>query len=135
MKRPPAIGDAVDRGLTPFRGRKASGLLPKARLGGPLPWVIAVMVAITVVAASGALALSNTVTAARGEVAGSATVQVIEPDADARSRQVEAATEVLAQNPAIAGQGPGDLDELLLSDAKLAGRCLRRHAVQRGLHR
>ena len=103
MKRPPAIGDAVDRGLTPFRGRKASGLLPKARLGGPLPWVIAVMVAITVVAASGALALSNTVAAASGEVAGSATVQVIEPDADARSRQVEAATEVLAQNPAIAG--------------------------------
>ena len=103
MKRPPAIGDAVDRGLAPFRGRKASGLLPKARLGGPLPWVIAVMVALTVVAASGALALSNMVSAARGEVAGSATVQIIEPDSEARSRQVAAATDVLAQLPAIAG--------------------------------
>ena len=103
MKRPPAIGDAVDRGLAPFRGRKASGLLPKARLGGPLPWVIAVMVALTVVASSGALALSNMVSAARGEVAGSATVQIIEPDSEVRSRQVAAATDVLAQLPAIAG--------------------------------
>ncbi|MAW90010.1 MAG: cell division protein [Altererythrobacter sp.] len=103
MKRPPAIGAAVDRGLAPFRGRRAAGLLPKARLGGPLPWVIAVMVALTVVAASGALALSNMVSTARGEVAGSATVQIIEPDPGARANQVEAARNVLGQHPEIAG--------------------------------
>ena len=39
--------------------------MPQARLGGPVPWVIAIMVALTVVAASGALALSNMVSAAR----------------------------------------------------------------------
>ena len=103
MKRPPALANAVDRGLAPFRGRRAAGLLPQARLGGPMPWVIAIMVALTVVAAGGALALSNMVSAASGDLAGSATVQIIEPDADQRAAQVEAVQDVLAQDPAVQG--------------------------------
>ncbi len=103
MKRPPALAKAVDRGLAPFRGRRAAGLLPQARLGGPMPWVIAIMVALTVVAAGGALALSNMVSTASGDLAGSATVQIIEPDAGQRARQVEAVQDVLAQDPAVKG--------------------------------
>ena len=103
MKRPPALTNAVDRGLAPFRGRRASGLLPQERLGGPMPWVIAIMVALTVVAAGGALALSNMVSAASGDLAGSATVQIIEPDAGQRAAQVEAVQEVLGQDPAVQG--------------------------------
>ena len=103
MKRPPALANAVHRGLAPFRGRRATGLLPQARLGGPMPWVIAIMVALTVVAAGGALALSNMVSAASGDLAGSATVQIIEPDADQRAAQVEAVQDVLAQDPAVQG--------------------------------
>ncbi|EDL49619.1 ABC transporter permease [Erythrobacter sp. SD-21] len=103
MKRPPAIDKAVESGLAPFRGRRASGLLPQARLGGPMPWVIAIMVALTVVAASGALALSNMVSTASGDVAGRATVQVIEPDPARRAAQVERIETVLAQDPAVAG--------------------------------
>ena len=103
MKRPPALANAVDRGLAPFRGRRAAGLLPQARLGGPMPWVIAIMVALTVVAAGGALALSNMVSAASGDLAGSATVQIIEPDADQRAVQVEAVQDLLAQDPAVQG--------------------------------
>ncbi|MBX7458570.1 cell division protein [Qipengyuania sp. 1NDH17] len=103
MKRPPALANAVDRGLAPFRGRRAAGLLPQARLGGPMPWVIAIMVALTVVAAGGALALSNMVSTASGDLAGSATVQIIEPDAGQRAAQVEAVQEVLAQDPAVEG--------------------------------
>ena len=103
MKRPPAIDKAVESGLAPFRGRRASGLLPQARLGGPMPWVIAIMVALTVVAASGALALSNMVSTARGDVAGRATVQVIEPDPARRAAQVERIETVLAQDPSVAG--------------------------------
>ncbi len=116
MKRPPALANAVDRGLAPFRGRRAAGLLPQARLGGPMPWVIAIMVALTVVAASGALALSNMVSAAQGGLAGSATVQVVEPDPDQRAAQVEAVRDVLAQDPAVAGfrvVPPEDIAELL----------------------
>ena len=103
MKRPPALTTAVDRGLAPFRGRRAAGLLPQERLGGPMPWVIAIMVALTVVAAGGALALSNMVSAASGDLAGSATVQIIEPDAGQRAAQVEAVQEVLGQDPAVQG--------------------------------
>ena len=103
MKRPPAIDKAVESGLAPFRGRRASRLLPQARLGGPMPWVIAIMVALTVVAASGALALSNMVSTARGDVAGRATVQVIEPDPASRAAQVRRIETVLAQDPAVAG--------------------------------
>ena len=103
MKRPPALANAVDRGLAPFRGRRAAGLLPQARLGGPMPWVIAIMVALTVVAAGGALALSNMVSTASGDLAGSATVQIIEPDAGQRAAQVEAVQDVLGQDPAVEG--------------------------------
>lgn len=103
MKRPPALASAVDRGLAPFRGRRAAGLLPQARLGGPMPWVIAIMVALTVVAAGGALALSNMVSTASGDLAGSATVQIIEPDAGQRAAQVEAVQDVLGQDPAVEG--------------------------------
>ena len=103
MKRPPTIGRAVDRGLSPFRGRRAARLLPQTRLGGPMPWVIAIMVALTVVAASGALALSNMVSTASGDVAGRATVQVIEPDPASRAAQVRRIESVLAQDPAVAG--------------------------------
>lgn len=61
------------------------------------------MVALTVVAAGGALALSNMVSTARGDLAGSATVQVIESDPENRAAQVEAVSDVLAQDPAVAG--------------------------------
>ena len=103
MKRPPALANAVDRGLAPFRGSRAAGLLPKARLGGPMPWVIAIMVALTVVATSGALALSNMVGAARGDLAGRATVQIVEADRERRAAQAAAAQSVLAQDSSVAG--------------------------------
>ncbi len=103
MKRPPAIGRTVDRGLAPFRGRRAAGLLPQTRRGGPMLWVIAIMVMLTVVAAAGALALSNMVSAARADVSGSATVQIVEPHPEQRAAQSEAAQGVLAGDRAVAG--------------------------------
>jgi cell division transport system permease protein len=103
VKRPPVMTRAVQRGLAPFRGKRAAHLLPRARLGGPMPWVIAIMVAITVLAAAGGLALSNLVARANGDLAGSATVQVIEPDPAIRDRQAQAAAEVLAREPSVIG--------------------------------
>ena len=80
MKKPPVLAGAAGRGLAPFRGRRAAHLLPQARLGGPMPWVIAIMVALTVLAAGGGLALANLADRARGELAGSATVQIVDPE-------------------------------------------------------
>ncbi len=64
-----------------------------------MPWVIAIMVAITVLAAAGGLALSNLVVRASGDLAGSATVQIVEPDPAIRDAQVQAAAALLASDP------------------------------------
>lgn len=103
MKRPPVLSRAVDRGLAPFRGKRAAHLLPDARLGGPMPWVLAIMVALTVLAAGAALAVSNLTADARGELSGAATVQIIEADKQLRETQAEAAARILSNDPAVAG--------------------------------
>ena len=100
-QKPPTLGRAVDRGLAPFRGRRAASLLPRTRLGGPVPWVIAIMVALTVLAAGGALALSNLAASARGDLAGSATVQIIEADDDLRAEQARRIAGLLREDPAV----------------------------------
>lgn len=101
MKRPPTVSRAVDRGLAPFRGKRAANLLPRARLGGPVPWVIAIMVALTVLAMGCALALSNLAASARGDLAGSATVQIIEADDDLRAEQASRVADLLRGDPVV----------------------------------
>ena len=103
MKKPPVPPRMVERGRSPFQGRRAAHLLPQARLGGPMPWVIAIMVALTVLAAGGGLALANLADRARGELAGSATVQIVEADPELRTAQAEAAAALLVGDPAVAG--------------------------------
>ena len=116
MKRPPVVTRAVERGLSPFRGKRAAHLLPRARLGGPMPWVIAIMVAITVLATAGGLALSNLVARASGDLAGSATVQIVDPDPRTRSAQAKAARDILASDPVVVSVAvlPEDEVEALL---------------------
>jgi cell division transport system permease protein len=67
-----------------------------------MPWVIAIMVALTVVAAAGGLALQNMTEAARAELAGGATVQVVEALPAARERQARAVERALAADPVVA---------------------------------
>ncbi len=100
--RPPAIGRTVPRGFASFAGERAAQLVPQARLAGPMPWVIAIMVALTVVAAAGGLALTNLAESARADLAGGATVQVVEAGARERERQAAAAERVLTRHPAVA---------------------------------
>lgn len=56
-------------------------------MSGPMPWVIAIMVALTVIALATGLALGNTVTAATAEIEGGVTVQLVEPRADIREQE------------------------------------------------
>ena len=99
MKKPPVLAHAVARSLVPFRGSRAAQLVPQARLAGPMPWVIAIMVALTTIAAAGGLALSNLAATARGELSGAATVQIVEPLKSERDRQARAAEAALAALP------------------------------------
>jgi cell division transport system permease protein len=60
-----------------------------------MPWVIAIMVALTAIALAGGLALGNTVTAAAAELEGGVTVQLVEPRAEVRERETAHALEAL----------------------------------------
>ncbi len=81
-----------------------------------MPWVIAIMVALTVIAAAGGLAMHNLAMEAKNELSGGATVQIVEPSPTERNRQAEAAEILLAQHPAVASLRrvpDAELDRLL----------------------
>ena len=91
----------------PFRdiasgSQRTAQVLPAASLGGPMPWVIAIMVALTVLATGGALALANFAGEARAGLEGGVTVQIVEPQAAAREAQASRAAGVLAAAPGVA---------------------------------
>ena len=91
----------------PFRdiasgSQRTAQVLPAARLGGPMPWVIAIMVALTVLATGGALALANFAGEARAGLEGGVTVQIVEPQAAAREAQAGGAERALAAAPGVA---------------------------------
>lgn len=89
-----ALGAVIRRNQPRF-GAERSGLLQQARLGGPMPWVIAIMIALTVMAAAAGLALSNLARNASAEIAGGITVQVVEAAPAERDRQAEVAVALL----------------------------------------
>jgi cell division transport system permease protein len=86
----------------PRFGAERSGILQQARLAGPMPWVIAIMIALTVIAAAGGLALSNVVANARSQISGGLTVQVVEAAPVERDRQAEIAVAILSNREDIA---------------------------------
>jgi cell division transport system permease protein len=83
------------RGWRPFGGVGGGVLFPQARLSGPTPWVIAIMVALTVVAAATGLALRHIANAAAVDVAGGVTVQIVEALPAQRQVQAQAALSAL----------------------------------------
>jgi cell division transport system permease protein len=82
-------------------GEAQARLIPQARLSGPMPWVIAIMVALTVIAAAAGLSLRNAAKAAAVELAGGITVQIVEPDSAVRDRQARAAIAKLRTMPGV----------------------------------
>ena len=87
-------------------------LVPQARLSGPMPWVIAIMVALTVIAAATGLALRNTARAAAAELSGGVTVQIVEPEPGARARQAQASVARLKSLPGVVSVRQVPQDEL-----------------------
>lgn len=85
-----------------LRGDSGSQLVPQGSLAGPMPWVIAIMVALTVIATAAGLALTNLAQGARDELSGGATVQIVQADPAERARQAARAEEVLANFPEVA---------------------------------
>jgi cell division transport system permease protein len=93
---------AVIRRNQPRFGSERSGLLQQARLAGPMPWVIAIRVALTVMAASAGLSLSNIAGSASAAISGGLTVQIVEAAPAERDRQAEVAVALLRNRDDVA---------------------------------
>lgn len=102
MSKPPLTKRLAEResGSAPghLQGQIATALVPQTRFSGPIPWVIAIMIALVVIAAAGGLALSNMAENARADLSGAVTVQIVEADPEARAQKAQDAAEVLANH-------------------------------------
>ena len=84
-------------------GRSAeSQLIGQRRLSGPMPWVIAIMVALTVIAAAAGLAFSNAAGTASDALSGGVTVQIVDANPASRDAQARAALQALRAAPSVA---------------------------------
>jgi cell division transport system permease protein len=64
-------------------------LLQEGRLAGPMPWVIAIMMFLTALAAAAGLALGSAASGLSADLAGRLTVQLPEPSAEIREAQTK----------------------------------------------
>ena len=76
-------------------GAADRGLLPEGRLTGPMPWVIAIMMFLTVLAAASGLGLRNAASSLDSDISNRVVVQVVEANPDIREAQARIATSEL----------------------------------------
>jgi cell division transport system permease protein len=77
-------------------------LFPEGRVTGPMPWVIAIMMFLTVLAAAAGLALSAGADRIEQQVGNRVTVQIVEPNPDQRAAQAQSAETVLQRTAGVA---------------------------------
>ncbi|MGE3395409.1 MAG: cell division protein FtsX [Sphingomonas sp.] len=78
------------------------GLLPEGRFAGPMPWVIAIMMFLTVLAAAAGLGLAGSAARLSDQIGGRVTIQVLEANPGARSTQAQAAAAAAREVPGVA---------------------------------
>ena len=93
-----AARNAAQRGKAKAR-RGSSELLTRSDIGGPTPWVIAVMTCLAMLGLAAALALGPAAGALSGQIAGRATIQIVEPDPLVRRDLVNAVRVQLRDAP------------------------------------
>lgn len=64
-------------------------LLPAGRVSGPMPWIIAIMMFLTVMAAATGLSLQGGMAKLGADLADGATIQIVEANAEARRAAVD----------------------------------------------
>ncbi|MEM6475512.1 MAG: cell division protein [Pseudomonadota bacterium] len=103
---PPQSSKATAKALAKGGAGRLSGsvvaqLLPQSRFGGPIPWVIAILIALVVVAAAGGLSLRNLAENARADLSGALTVQIVDANAETRGEQAQAVADALGNEPLV----------------------------------
>jgi cell division transport system permease protein len=82
-------------------GAASKRLLPEGRLSGPMPWVIAIMMFLTVLAAAFGLGLRSAAASLDANVGHRVTVQIVEANPDSRESQARAALAALERLPGV----------------------------------
>ena len=82
-------------------GAAERGLLPEGRMAGPMPWVIAIMMFLTVLAAAAGLGLGGAASRLQGQIGGRVTVQIVEASPRMRAQQTEAAAAAIRSLPGV----------------------------------
>ena len=82
-------------------GAADRGLLPEGRLTGPMPWVLAIMMFLTVLAAAAGLGLGNAAQSLDAEIGNRITIQVMEANPDAREAQADKVVAALKSSPGV----------------------------------
>jgi cell division transport system permease protein len=76
-------------------------LLPEGRLAGPMPWVIAIMMFLTVLAAAAGLGLGSAAASLNAAVGDRVTVQIMEANPDVRDAEAARAADLLRHMPGV----------------------------------
>ncbi len=76
-------------------------LLPEGRLAGPMPWVIAIMMFLTVLAAAAGLGLAGAASSLGAAAGNRVTIQVVEANPDARDAQANRVLTFLRATPGV----------------------------------
>ncbi len=87
-------------------------LLPEGRLAGPMPWVIAIMMFLTVLAAAAGLGLTGAATSLGAAAGNRITIQIVEANPDARERQAERVMAVLRGTDGVRNAERIDAEEM-----------------------
>ena len=87
-------------------------LLPEGRLAGPMPWVIAIMTFLTVLAAAAGLGLGGAAASLDESIGTRVTVQVMEPNPDRRAAEAAAAAAALERLPGVESVRPVGAEEM-----------------------
>lgn len=94
------IGDVIGRSFGSAADRR---LLPEGRALGPMPWVVAIMMFLAVLATAAGIGLSNAAGGLRSDLAGRATVQIVDADPVRRAAAAKAASAALRNVPGVGG--------------------------------
>ncbi|SNS92434.1 cell division protein FtsX [Sphingopyxis indica] len=88
-------------------------LLPEPRLSGPTPWVIAILMMLTLLAAGAGVGLARAAEAIGEAIAGRVTVQIVTPGPAARAEQAAELERSAAREPYVRAARQVGQDELL----------------------
>ena len=82
-------------------GAAERGMLPEGRMAGPMPWVIAIMMFLTVLAAAAGLGLGGAAARLQDQIGGRISVQIVEASPRLRAQQTQAAAGALRALPGV----------------------------------